>query len=181
MGGKDFRGLDSITPEQAFFLLNYSLPTLRMEYEKTLRLIKAVPADQGAYRPHPNSRSALELVWHIASADIWFLDGFLAGKFDMEDDTMPADISSAADVALMYEDQFGPKLEKVAKLPATFWATPMSFFGIYNFPAVQYLQFMLNHTIHHRGQLAAYLRPMGAKVPNIYGGSFDEPMEMPQE
>jgi uncharacterized damage-inducible protein DinB len=181
MGGKDFRGLDSITPEQALFLLNYFLPTLRMEYEKTLRLIKAVPADQGAYRPHPNSRSALELVWHIASADIWFLDGFLGGKFEMEDDTMPADISSVADIALLYEDQFGPKLDKVAKLPASFWATPMAFFGIYNFPAVQYLQFMLNHTIHHRGQLAAYLRPMGAKVPNIYGGSFDEPMEMPQE
>jgi uncharacterized damage-inducible protein DinB len=44
---------------------------------------------------------------------------------------------------------------------------------------VMYLQFMLFHTIHHRGQLAAYLRPMGAKVPNIYGGSFDEPMEFP--
>jgi uncharacterized damage-inducible protein DinB len=42
---------------------------------------------------------------------------------------------------------------------------------------VIYLQFMLHHTIHHRGQLCAYLRPMGGKVPNIYGGSFDEPME----
>ena len=174
MGGKDFRGLDSITPEQALFLLHYFLPTLRIEYEKTLRLIKAVPVDQGTYRPHPNSRSALELVWHIASADIWFLDGFLSGKFDMEDDTMPADISSAADIAIMYEDQFGPKLDKVAKLPASFWATPMSFFGIYNFPAVQYLQFMLNHTIHHRAQLTMYLRALNVPVPALYGPSADE-------
>ena len=30
--------------------------------------------------------------------------------------------------------------------------------------------------MHHRGQLSAYLRPMGAKVPAIYGGSADEPM-----
>jgi uncharacterized damage-inducible protein DinB len=49
-------------------------------------------------------------------------------------------------------------------------------FGMFNLPAVMYLQFMLNHSIHHRGQLSAYLRPMGAKVPSIYGGSFDEPM-----
>ncbi|MEZ4457981.1 MAG: DinB family protein [Gemmatimonadales bacterium] len=33
-----------------------------------------------------------------------------------------------------------------------------------------------NHGIHHRGQLAAYLRAMGSKVPTIYGGSADEPM-----
>jgi uncharacterized damage-inducible protein DinB len=32
-----------------------------------------------------------------------------------------------------------------------------------------------NHSIHHRGELATYLRPMGSKVPSIYGGSYDEP------
>jgi uncharacterized damage-inducible protein DinB len=52
---------------------------------------------------------------------------------------------------------------------------------MFNLPAVMYLQFMLNHSIHHRGQLSSYLRPMGAKVPSIYGGSFDEPMEHPSE
>jgi uncharacterized damage-inducible protein DinB len=50
---------------------------------------------------------------------------------------------------------------------------------VFNLPAVAYLGFLNNHSIHHRGQLAAYLRPMGSKVPNIYGGSFDEPMQMP--
>jgi uncharacterized damage-inducible protein DinB len=179
MQEKQAPGSFTLTPEQAFFLLQFFLPTLRKEAQTTLRVLQATPADQGAYRPHPNSRSALELAWHIASADIWFLDGFLAGKFEMEDDTMPADISSAADIAAWYEDEFGAKLDKVAKLPASFWATPLPFFGIFNFPAVAYLQFMLNHTVHHRGQLTAYLRPMGSKVPNIYGGSFDEPMEMP--
>jgi uncharacterized damage-inducible protein DinB len=169
-----------MTPDQAVFLLNVFLPSLRKESETTLRVIRAVPADQGNYRPHANSRSALELVWHTASADIWFLDGFLAGHFEMDDDTMPADFSNPEEIALWYEENFGPKLEEVQKLSGAFWATPLPFFGIFNHPAVLYLQFMLNHTIHHRGQLCAYLRPMGAKVPNIYGGSFDEPMEPPK-
>ena len=39
--------------------------------------------------------------------------------------------------------------------------------------------FLLNHWYHHRGQLSTYLRPMGAKCPSIYGGSYDEPFEMP--
>ena len=36
-----------------------------------------------------------------------------------------------------------------------------------------YLGFILHHTVHHRGQLSMYLRPMGAKVPSIYGESWD--------
>ena len=53
--------------------------------------------------------------------------------------------------------------------------TPVEFFGVFNLPAVAYLGFLNNHSIHHRGELATYLRPMGSKVPSIYGGSYDEP------
>jgi uncharacterized damage-inducible protein DinB len=168
-----------MTPEQASFLKDIFIADIEKESQTTLRVLQAVPTDKGSYRPHANSRSALELAWHIASADVWFLEGFLSGKFEMEDDSMPADLTNAAEIACWYEDGIAANLGKVAKLPAEFWATPLNFFGIYNLPAVLYLQFMLNHTIHHRGQLCAYLRPMGAKVPNIYGGSFDEPMAPP--
>jgi uncharacterized damage-inducible protein DinB len=171
----------SMTPEQAAFLLNIQLPIIRKESGITARVINAVPIAREAYRPDPHSRSALELVWHIASSDIWFLDSFLAGKFDMEDDSMPADFSNSADIAAWYEDEFGPKLDQVSKLPGDFWATSLPFFGIYNHPAVLYWHFMMLHTAHHRGQLCAYLRPMGSKVPSIYGGSLDEPMEFPKE
>jgi uncharacterized damage-inducible protein DinB len=168
-----------MTPEQAAFLLGIFLPAVEKESITTRRVIKAVPPDKGSYRPHPDSRSALELAWHIAGCDIWFLEGFLQKNFEMDDDSMPADFKDTADILAWYEDDFPSKLAEVSKLPAEFWATPIEFFGIYNHPAVMYLQFMLSHTIHHRGQLTAYLRSMGAKVPNIYGGSFDEPMADP--
>jgi uncharacterized damage-inducible protein DinB len=58
-------------------------------------------------------------------------------------------------------------------------AMPISFFGLLNHPAVVYLTLLQNHSIHHRGQLSTYIRPMGGKVPAIYGGSADEPFEMP--
>lgn len=181
MKDKDQFGREGLTmtPEQAAFLLGIQLPTARSESAITVRVLRSVPAGHDSYRPHPNSRSTLELVWHIASVDLWFLDGFIAGNFAMEDDSMPADFSSSADITAWYEEEIGPKLDAVAKLPAEFWATPLPFFGIYNHPAVIYLQFMLLHGSHHRGQLSAYLRPMGAKVPSVYGGSFDEPMESP--
>ncbi|HUJ32222.1 MAG TPA: DinB family protein [Candidatus Acidoferrum sp.] len=169
-----------MTLEKAALLSETFLSAVRQESAITKRVLSAIPPDNCKYRPHPDSRSAFELAWHIASVDVWFLDGFLQGKFALEgDDSIPDDFQDSRDVVAWYEDNFPAKLDEVTKLSVDFWATPLEFFGIYNYPAVMYLQFMLFHTIHHRGQLTAYLRPMGAKVPNIYGGSFDEPMQPP--
>jgi uncharacterized damage-inducible protein DinB len=49
----------------------------------------------------------------------------------------------------------------------------VDFFGTKG-PAVTFFAAMNNHMIHHRGQLAAYLRAAGSKVPAIYGMSADE-------
>jgi len=49
----------------------------------------------------------------------------------------------------------------------------VDFRGMFQWPAVKFAIFGLHHTIHHRGQLASYLRCMGAKVPAIYGESYD--------
>ena len=49
----------------------------------------------------------------------------------------------------------------------------IDFRGIFKLPAVMFLNIGLNHSIHHRGQLSTYLRPMGSKVPSIYGESYD--------
>ena len=166
-----------MTPEQAVSLANLYLPNLQNEFKTTCRVLAAVPSNKGDYRPHPNSRTARELAWHIAASDVWFLDSLVKGNFEMEEEKMPSEIKSSADVVSWYEKHFPESLGKVSKLDAASLAAPISFFGKFNHPAVIYLQFLLSHSIHNRGQLCAYLRPMGAKVPNIYGGSFDEPMD----
>jgi uncharacterized damage-inducible protein DinB len=66
---------------------------------------------------------------------------------------------------------------RIGGLTAEQLMTPVNFMGAFNMPVVFYLGFLNNHSIHHRGQLATYLRPMGAKVPSIYGGSFDQPLQ----
>jgi len=60
-------------------------------------------------------------------------------------------------------------------MPPEQLANPVDFAGVFKMPAVFYLGFVNNHCVHHRGQLAGFLRPMGSKVPSIYGGSADEP------
>jgi uncharacterized damage-inducible protein DinB len=50
---------------------------------------------------------------------------------------------------------------------------------VFNLPLVLYMDFWIKHTVHHRGQLSMQLRAMNARVPDIYGGSADEPFAMP--
>lgn len=167
-------------PEQATFLLNFLIPQIKNEQTLTQRVIEAVPVDKGEYKPDPRSMSALDLAWHIASAECWFMNGIAAGAFS-SGDSKPENIRSSADVSAWYRENFERALEQASKASPDQLLKPIDFFGVYNYPAIVYLQFMLNHSIHHRGQLSAYLRPMGAKVPSIYGGSADEPFEMTQK
>ena len=77
------------------------------------------------------------------------------------------------DLGAWYADMVAGRVEKLKTLADEPLRQIIDFRGLFRMPAVSYLGFMLRHSIHHRGQLSAYLRPMGAKVPAIYGESYD--------
>lgn len=166
-------------PAEAKLLLNVFLPQLREEIATTRKVLAALPPGKEDYGPHPSSKSALELAWHLASSDWWFLDSIVRGEFKAGEEGIPADIRSTADVVAWYDRMVPPAVGKLEGLADEELARPVPFFGLMTWPAVQYLLLMLLHAAHHRGQLSAYLRPMGGKVPAIYGGSADEPMQPP--
>ena len=84
--------------------------------------------------------------------------------------------TSADNIVAFYQQAFPEKLKTLRSLSGEALTRPVDFFGMMTAPAVSFLAMANSHSIHHRGQLAAYLRPMGSKVPSIYGGSADEPM-----
>jgi uncharacterized damage-inducible protein DinB len=144
----------------------------------TRKVLAAIPEERRDYRPHADSRSALELAWHLVSSEIWFLDGIIQGQFGPEEMRMPPHIRSIADILAWHSRNVPQLLDGVEKMPGQDLVRPIPFFGLFNHPAVVYLNLLLVHSVHHRGQITAYLRPMGAKVPSIYGGSADEPFEV---
>jgi uncharacterized damage-inducible protein DinB len=85
---------------------------------------------------------------------------------------------TVAELVQWYDTNLKRAIDRVRSMSPEQLCTPVDFYGVFNFPAVFYLNFVNNHSIHHRGQLAVYLRPMGSKVPSIYGGSADEPFQM---
>lgn len=165
------------TPEFVLGLRAVMLDGFKRETEVTKKVIAAVPDAKSDYRPDPNARTAKELAWHIANTDIQFLDGIANLKFNME--TPEHKPQTSAEVVAWYDEHVKHGIARVEAMSAEQLLTPVGFFGVFNMPSVFYLGFLNNHSIHHRGELATYLRPMGSKVPSIYGGSYDEPFQAP--
>jgi uncharacterized damage-inducible protein DinB len=163
----------SLQPEQATFLAHALLAGLRSEQPVTQRVIEAIPIDQGDYRPDAISKTALELAWHIANTERLFLDSVAAGGFDFTPFPKPAEISNSAQLGAWYAKMFEERAGRLSQVPPERMAKVIDFRGMFQMPAVNFLQFAMVHSIHHRGQLSMYLRPMGAKVPAIYGESYD--------
>ena len=149
---------------------------LQNEWMTTFKVLTAVPEGKKDYKPDPHARAAGELATHLASADVWFLNGVINGKFD---DPAEQSFGTVRELGEWYKQNFPKALERALALDGTKLAQIVDFYGM-KMPAVNYLLFALVHMVHHRGQLAAYIRPMGGKVPSIYGGSHDEPWQGPQ-
>ncbi len=165
--------MNPMTAEQAVFLLQLELPALKNEHRTTRRVIEAIPLDKGDYRPDPQSKSALELAWHIVAAEQRFLAGVAAGGFDFTPIHRPDSVKNSAEVANWFGQSFDGNFPKLATMSGEQAGKILDFRGVMQQPAVLFLRFSLNHSIHHRGQLSAYLRAMGGKVPAIYGESYD--------
>jgi len=166
--------MPTLQPEQASFLLHsVYLPGLRNEHRITKSIIEAIPLDKGDYRPDAVSKSAMELAWHITVSEMRFMDAVPAGAFDFTPRPRPDSIRNSAELVAWYTENFESRFETLTKLSNEQLQKVVDFRGMFQLPAVMYLNFILNHTVHHRGQLSMYLRPMGAKVPAIYGESYD--------
>jgi uncharacterized damage-inducible protein DinB len=165
--------MKEISPENALFMLHAMyLPTMKNESRITKSVLAAVPADKSEYKPDAHSKTAMELVRHIANADNVFVQGALAGEFK-PGTLIPETAKTPAEIAAWYEQHYAKNFEALTKATPEQLTKIIDFRGLFQWPGLNFLMFGLHHTIHHRGQLSSYLRSMGAKVPAIYGESYD--------
>ena len=165
--------MPNLQPENAAFLLHTLLPSLKHEQVTTLKVMQSIPVDKGDYRPEPIAKSANELAWHIAAAEHRFLGGIADGQFNFDPIPRPDGAFNSANIATWYAKSFQVNLDRIAATPSEKLAQMIDFRGVLQLPAVAFLLVTVNHSVHHRGQLSTYLRPMGSKVPAIYGESYD--------
>ena len=166
--------------EQARILVEQFAGLMENEVPTTCKVLSAVKTGNRDYKPDAKARSAFELASHMAVSDNWFLQSIIDGKFEFDPvagEKAESQFKTADEIVAFYQKTVPDKLKQLRALPGDTLAREVDFFGMMKMPAVSLLGLANNHSIHHRGQLAAYLRPMGSKVPSIYGGSADEPMQ----
>jgi len=165
--------------DQARVLVDYYADHMEHEFPATCKVLGAVLDGGREYRPDPKSRTAWQLATHLALADLWFFDCIRDGVFVYDagrEEQQAEAFSDVASLRAFYEREFPVRIQKLRAMPPEHMTRVVDFFGLWQRPAVAFLAFHNNHTMHHRGQLAAYLRPMGSTVPAIYGASADESM-----
>ena len=153
---------------------DFLIADFEYEMQTTLRVIEAVPTGHLDYRPDPKSKTALGLVRHITLEDEWLLNCIANGAFTPPpDDSDACGIMDPAGAVARYKEKVPVALNRVRAMTGEELSKVIDLFGMVQAPGVTFLAMTVKHSVHHRGQLSTYLRPMGGKVPGIYGPSAD--------
>ncbi len=163
-----------ISAATASALRDYFVQRIEAEHAITLRVMQNV--QPGDWRPDPRSRDAVSIAWHIAHSENWFYASIAKGKFNPENAADPPVPAGMDQVITYFDGGFKKNIASLKRLKGAQLAKISDFFGMKH-PLVEFMGFMLVHTVHHRAQLSTYLRPLGGKCPDIYGGSADEPWQ----
>ena len=155
--------------------LEFLLARRKAEIPTFVRVIKALPEGRLDYRHDPKGRTAADLAWLLAYEEETLVSMLETGTIDWKDRAAP---KTAAEIAAAYERNAAAVNARLETLDPAAWAKPAKFVvdgaSVWESPTGEMLWGFLFDAIHHRGQLCTYLRPMGGKVPSIYGPSADD-------
>jgi uncharacterized damage-inducible protein DinB len=147
----------------------------KQELPKFVKVLRAMPQDRLDYRPDPRSRTAAELAWVMAVEESALLSILETGRFEWPNQSPPATVE---EIAAFYERNAKAVNERLEHLTDSGWEKKGQLLmggqvGWEDAIGEMVWGFLFD-AIHHRGQLSTYLRPMGGKVPAIYGPSADD-------
>jgi uncharacterized damage-inducible protein DinB len=149
------------------------------EMATTRRLLARVPDAQLHWKPHDKSMSLGGLATHLANLPHWGGAILNGDSFDLA--TAPPNLEardSRASILELFDKTTSTTRALIDRTDSeylAFWTLKRGTQEMFTLPRVAaFRSFVLNHMIHHRGQLSVYLRLNDVAVPAIYGPSADE-------
>jgi uncharacterized damage-inducible protein DinB len=156
------------------------LPEYDHEMTVTRKVLERAAEDKFAFKPHEKSMTLGRLATHVAEILQWGHTILNEPEFDMtESSYQPKTAATSAEVTAMFDE----KVRTIRAILAgksdaelmSMWTFKQNGKEMFSMPrAAAWRGWVMNHLIHHRGQLSVYLRLTGSKVPGIYGPSADE-------
>jgi uncharacterized damage-inducible protein DinB len=154
-------------------LREFYLERRRAEAPVFLSVLNALPADRLSYQPHDRSPSAGQIAWTLTSELTACVDAATSFRAEWKVEPLPP----LREMVELFERRSNELMDAVVKMDETSWSRVAQFYYngkvVSEQPIGQFLWYIHFDAIHHRGQLSTYLRPMGARVPSIYGPSAD--------
>ncbi len=155
------------------------LMELDRESETTRRLLDRLPEDKLAWKPHEKSMSLGQLAMHVATIPGSIAALLRADSYDVTVNAMPPPADSRAQAVEAFEKSHAEATETLGELDdaelAGMWTATKGGRPLMAMPRSAVIRFvLLNHLVHHRGQLSVYLRLLDVPLPSIYGPSADE-------
>jgi uncharacterized damage-inducible protein DinB len=160
------------------------LPEFDQEMKGVRRALERVPDDRLGWKPHPKSMTLGRLASHLAELPTWAVHSLKLDSLDIAPPGQPtprgASLGSRQEILALFDAKVAEARAAIAEAPDEAFGQPWSLLRggqtIFTLPRLAVLRSaVLNHMIHHRGQLTVFLRLNDVPVPSLYGPSADEP------
>ncbi len=160
------------------------LPEFDNEMATTQRVLERVPEDKLGWKPHAKSGTMAWLSGHVASLPYWATIAMQTQEIDVapndgsEQKRSPTPGTNKELLAIFEKNRTAAR-EAIANASDEELMKPWSLLKggqtIFTIPKIAVVRgFVMNHMIHHRGQLTVYLRLTDTPVPPVYGPTADE-------
>jgi uncharacterized damage-inducible protein DinB len=155
------------------------LPEFDQEMAGTRKSLERVPEGKTEWKPHPKSMTLGRLAGHLAELPVWIVETMQRDELTLDGSFKPFISSSPAELLAMFDAKVAEARALLAKATDEDFMKPWSLIAggqkVFTMPKIAVVRGMvLNHIIHHRGQLTVYLRLNDVPVPSLYGPSADE-------
>jgi uncharacterized damage-inducible protein DinB len=158
------------------------LPEFDHEMGTTRKLLERTPADRFGWKPHEKSMSLGQLAGHLANIPHWIGPILQQTVFDIAtagEDARPRTPESVAWLVSDFDTKVKAARAGIAGAADAEMLTPWTFKSggheVFTLPRIAAIRsFVMNHSIHHRGQFSVYLRMNGVPLPSMYGPTADE-------
>jgi uncharacterized damage-inducible protein DinB len=158
------------------------LPEFDHEMGSTRRLLERVPDADLTWRPHEKSFNMGQLAAHLANIPTWLRSITETAVFDLSaigDEARPKEPASTAELLQRFDENVRTARRKIDEQTdgalMAMWTMKQGEHEVFSMPkAAVFRSFIMNHMIHHRGQLTVYLRLRNVPLPSIYGPTADE-------
>jgi uncharacterized damage-inducible protein DinB len=166
------------------------LPEFDLEMGKTRATLERLPEDKLSWKPHERSMTLGRLASHLAEIPWWAAVTMQQDSLDIAPAGEPAhqaaNLQSRAEILELFDRNRTAAREALARAAddrfMQRWSLLRGGNPLFTMPRVAVIRGMvMNHLIHHRGQLTVYYRMSGVPVPALYGPSADEDGMQPPE